>query len=164
MSTINLSLGDIYALEVELSGARNPETGEVQIKGLLAQKLSLVTKFKLKEIKNIIAPYKNNVDELRQELIKKLGEEDKETGSIVLPKEIQKLDKKGKAIIGGNNKPVLEINPKYIEFNQEMEKLLAQTKEINFPELKLEDFDVETDENYEVFYTLFTPAKDAPAA
>lgn len=162
MSTINLSLGDIYALEVEITGAKNPQTGEEQFKGLLSHKLSLVTKFKLKEVRDAIAPHKKNVDELREELIKKLGEEDKETGSISLPTVVDKKDAKGKVVLDAAKKPVKELNPKFVEFNQEMEKLLSQTKDISLPALKIEDFDVETDESYEVFYKLFeskTPAK-----
>jgi len=163
MSTINLSLGDIYALEVEISGAKNPQTGEEQIKGLLSHKLSLVTKFKLKEIRDSIAPHKKNVDELREELIKKLGTEDKKAGSISLPTFIDKVDAKGKVVLGEDKAPIKELNPKFVEFNQEMEKLLSQTKDISIPALKIEDFDVETDESYEIFYKLFTPVKEASA-
>lgn len=164
MPQITLSLGDIYALEVEIAGAKNPQTGEVQFKGLLNQELSLVTKFKLSEIKDRVSTHKKNVDTLREELIKKLGEEDKKSGGITLPTFIDKLDKKGKPVKNKEDQTEKEVNPNFIEFNKEMEKLLAETKEIKLPLLKIEDFDIKTDETYEVFFKALGLALNAETA
>jgi hypothetical protein len=55
---VKLALGEILDLDIELSGFVNPETGEKVLNGLLSQKLSLITKFKLSELRDLIAPLK----------------------------------------------------------------------------------------------------------
>lgn len=154
---IKLSLSDIYSLEIEISGASNPENGNLMIKGLMNQKLSLVTKFKLSEIKEVVSVHKKNVDSLREELIKKLGDETKDGGFSLSPM-IVKLDKKGKEVKDEKGNPTMEINPKFLEFNSEMEKLLKEEREISIPDLSIEDFNIETDEVYTVFFKLLTPS------
>jgi hypothetical protein len=137
---VKLTLSDILGLDIELSGFVNQESGEQMIKGLLAQDLSLVTKFKLSELRDTIAPHKKNIEDLKNEIIKSKGEE--KDGAVSIP--IMKDDK---------------FNPVFLEFQQEYNTLLAEEKEIEVPNLKIEDFNISTIENYYVFFKLLKEAK-----
>jgi hypothetical protein len=154
MSKITLSLEEIYTLDVEIGGAKNPQTGEQEFTGLLNQELSLVTKFKLSDTKDRIGSHKKNVDTLREELIKKLGKEDKESGQINLPMVINKLDAKGKLVKDEEGKLIKEMNPNFIEFNNKFNELLSETVEVDLPDFKIQEFDIKTSEKYDVFFKL----------
>ena len=75
MEKISLKLHEFLTLEAELFGVKNQQTGEVTSKGLLNEKLSLVSKFWLNELGKKVASEKESVEKLREELIKKLGTE-----------------------------------------------------------------------------------------
>lgn len=137
-----LTLSEIYALEAELNGLSNTQTGEVLIKGLLNQPLSIKTKYWLTRLRDTVSSEKKSIDDLRNELIKKYGEEDKE-GNFSIP---MFLDKDSK-----------ERNPKFEEFNKELEELLNTEKELEHAIFGIELFDsLETEENYGVFFKLIS--------
>lgn len=149
MSSIKLKLHEYYSLDVEINGFINPQTNEVIRKGLLNEKLNLVNKYWLTELSKTVSLEKASIEELKTELVKKYGSED-ESGNISLviytPEE---KDKEGNVV-----KPV-EINPKYIKFEEEFNTLLNEEKELVYHEFKLEDFkNIETTDNYNVFYKL----------
>lgn len=158
MNKTTLTLGEIYALETELAGAVNQKTGEKTVKGLLGQEVSLLQKYWLTDLVEDLAKHKKNVDKIRNELITKFGEEG-EKGSISIPLSIDKLDDDGNVVNGEDGNPVKVINPKFQEFNAELEKLFAETREIEHYPFKIEDFDIKTDESYGVFFKLLKPAK-----
>lgn len=139
---IKLKLGEIYGLSSEISGFTNSQTGEKLSKGLLGQQLSLVTKFKVSELRDLLTSHVKNIDTLREELIKKLGTVDETTGQISLSYTIKE---------GEDN---VIVNPKFVEFNRSLEELLKQEKELEVPEFKIEEFDIKTEENYDVFFKL----------
>jgi hypothetical protein len=132
---VKLTLGEILNLDIELSGYVNPETNEQVLSGLLSQKLSLVTKFKLTELRDLIAPLKKNVDDLKNDIIKSKGEE--KDGSVSIPIMIDD-----------------EVNPVFIEFQEEYGKLLSEEKELEISELKIEDFDIITNESYNTLFKI----------
>lgn len=138
---VKLTLGEIYGLASEISGLTNTQTGEKLSKGLLGQELSLVTKFKVSELKALLTPHIKNLDSLREELVKSLGTLDEATGQISIPYSIKQEDDD-------------IINPKLIEFNKEFETLLKEEKELEVPEFKIEEFDIKTEENYDIFFKL----------
>lgn len=137
---VKLTLSDILSLDIELSGFVNPETKETVFKGLLAQDLSLVTKFKLSELRDTIAPHKKNVEDLKNEIIKSKGEE--KDGAVSIP--IMKDDK---------------LNPLFIEFQEEYNKLLAEEKKIEVPNFNINDFNITTTESYDVFFKILKDSK-----
>lgn len=139
---LKLTLDEVYQLSLEISGITNTQTGEKISKGLLNQELNLVTKFRLSELRDILVPYVKNIDTLREELIKKLGTIDEATGSMSLSYTIKE---------GDDN---VIVNPKYIEYDNSMSALLKEEVEIEVPEFKIEDFDIKTDESYNVFFKL----------
>ena len=163
MNKTTLTLGEIYALEAELAGQVNQQTGEKLVKGLLAQQISLLQKYWLTDLVEDLAKHKKNVDSIRTELIQKHGEPT-ENGSVSISLSIDKLDEEGNPVLNEEGTPVKVINPKFQEFNDEMEKLFAETREIEHYPFKIEDFDFKTDETYAVFFKLMKPKKEAEQA
>jgi hypothetical protein len=160
MNKTTLTLGEIYALESEVSGSVNQQTGEKTLKGLLSQQISLLQKYWLTDLAEDLAKHKKNVDNLRNELIQKHGEPVQDGGISILVS-IDKLDEEGTPVLNEEGKPVKVLNPKFQEFNNEMEKLFAETNEIEHYPFKIEDFDFKTDESYSVFFKLMKPKKEA---
>jgi hypothetical protein len=146
MKAQSLKLFELLNLEAELAGATNPQTGEKILEGLLNQKLPVVTKYHLNILLSNLSAEKKTIDSLRDELIKKHGKED-ENGNIGISMVIEtgELNDKGE--------PIKDINPAYIEFNDEYGELLNQEKEINLPQIKLSDLDkIETKDNYVLIF------------
>lgn len=146
MKTQSFKLFELLNLEAELAGATNNQTGEKIIEGLLNQKLPVVTKYHLNILLSNLSAEKKTIDALRDELIKKYGTEDKD-GNIGISMVIEtgELNDKGE--------PIKDINPAYIEFNDEYGELLNQEKEISIPTIKLSDLDkIETKDNYVLIF------------
>ena len=160
MNKTTLTLGEIYTLESELAGAVNQQTGEKTLKGLLSQSISLLQKYWLTDLAEDLAKHKKNVDAIRNDLIKKHGEP-VENGGLSISVSINKLDEEGNSVLNEDGTPVKVLNPKFQEFNDEMEKLFAETREIEHYPFKIEDFDFKTDETYAVFFKLLKPKKEA---
>ena len=140
MKKTKLTLGEVIALESEISGLTNQQTGEVVLKGLLGEKINLVIKYHLSKLVNSFAADKKILEGLRDELIKKYGEETDNGGIIV----VQHLDE-AKTI----------INPKFVQFAQEYETLLSEQKEIEHSVITLEDIkDINSEGRYSVFFKL----------
>jgi hypothetical protein len=133
---VKLTLGDILGIQTELKGLINQETGEKIFSGLLSQDLSLVTKFKLSDLSDELSPIVANVDKLREELIKEKGTE--VNGAISIERFINDT----------------EINPVFIEFQEEYNKLLSEQKEIDVYEFSINEFDIKTSERYDSFFKL----------
>jgi hypothetical protein len=139
MKKTKLSLGEIIGLESEINGLSNQQTGEVLLKGLLSENINLVIKYRLSKLADSIAADKKVVEGLREELIKKHGEE-KDGAIFVSPF----LDE-AKTI----------ANPKWVLFANEYNTLLAEQKEIEHPVITLEDIkDVKSEGRYDVFLKL----------
>lgn len=140
MKKTKLTLGEVIALESEISGLTNQQTGEVVLKGLLGEKINLVIKYHLSKLVDSFAADKKILEGLRDELIKKYGEETDNGGIIVT----QHLDE-AKTI----------INPKFVQFAQEYETLLSEQKEIEHSVITLEDIkDINSEGCYSVFFKL----------
>ena len=148
MEKITLKVYEFYNLEAELNGVTNQQTGEKVSSGLLAEKLKLTTKYWLTELSKKVAAEKAIVETLKEELIKKHGEAD-EQGGISIPMYINITTNEEGQVVSR------EVNPKYIEFQNEFNTLLNEDKDIEHHAFKLEDFEsVESDANYQVFFKL----------
>jgi hypothetical protein len=146
MEKISLKLHEFLTLETELFGVKNQQTGEVTSKGLLNEKLSLVSKFWLNELGKKVATEKESVEKLREELIKKLGTE--EEGQIFIKMYDEVKDEEGNVISRS-------LTSNFIEFNQEYEKLLSEEKELEYRAFDLSELaNVETEGNLNVFFKL----------
>jgi hypothetical protein len=146
MEKISLKLHEFLTLEAELFGVKNQQTGEVTSKGLLNEKLSLVSKFWLNELGKKVASEKESVEKLREELIKKLGTE--EEGQVFIKMYDELKDEEGNIVSRS-------LTSNFIEFNQEYEKLLSEEKELEYRPFDLSELaNVETEGNLNVFFKL----------
>ena len=148
MEKSSLKLHEYYTLEAELNGLTNQQSGEVISKGLLNEKLKLTTKYWISDLAKKATAEKIAVEAVKEELIKKHGETD-DTGNISIPMYINIVtDEEGETVSR-------EVNPKFVEFQNEFNTLLQEEKEIEHNAFKLEEFEnVESDGNYQVFFKL----------
>ena len=138
MQTTKLTLQEIYGLESELFGLTN-QSGEVLMKGMLSQNLSLKNRYWLSRLGESIQAEKKAVDTLRDQLIKELGEVD-ENGNYSLQPMVDE-----------------KVNPNFVKFQEELTALLKEEKEITHAVFTLEQFEsLETSEHYPVFMKLLT--------
>jgi len=150
MQNTTLQLGQILQLETEVNGVVNTQPGETISKGLLKEVLKFKTKYWLMQLSDDLVAEKKKIEAVRDQLVKELGEED-ETGAISLPVFINEIqDEDGKVVSR-------EVNPKFLDFQEKFNELLAETKELTHGKFLLEDFElVESAEVYPVFFKLIS--------
>jgi hypothetical protein len=140
MEKIKLSLNEALSLEFELNGEVNPQTKEVIFNGLLAEKMSLKTKYWLTKLSDKLLSEKKTILGLRDGLIKKYGKE-KEDGSVEVK---PYLDDEGK-----------ELNPEFTKFSEEMNELLLEEKEFDYNPIPLDDLaEISTEGRYNLIFKL----------
>lgn len=148
MNKIKLKLHEYYTLEAELNGVVNQRTGEVVLRGLLSEKIKLATKYWVNDLAKKVLAEKVEIEKLKEELIKKHGEQD-ESGGVSIPVYINIVKNEEGEITSK------EINPKYVEFENNFNALLQEEKEIEYKPFKLEEFDsVESESVYNTFFKL----------
>ena len=146
MEKISLKLHEILTLDAELNGAKNQQTGEVTIKGLANEKLSLVVKYHMNELSKKVAAEKQSVETLREELIKKLGTE--EDGQVFIKMYDEEKDEEGNVVSRS-------LTENFLEFNKEYDTLLNEIKELEYRPFELSELaSIETEANYDVFFKL----------
>ena len=158
MTKTKLKLADVLNLEAEINGFTNPQTNEKIINGLLNEKLSLVAKYWLNDLSKKANEIKVDVDKLRDELIKKYGEDDG-TGNVGIVYSVDAFNEDGTPMTqlneAGESVQLKRVNPKFIEFQSEYETLLQEEREVEHYEFTLAQFEsVETADNIKVFFTL----------
>ena len=148
MEKISLKLSEFYQLDAELNGVVNQSTGEKLTNGLLSEKVKLTTKYWLSDLAKKVAAEKEAVEKIKNELIQKHGEADT-NGNISIPFYAnEQVDEEGNVISR-------EVNPKFIEFQNEFNALLGEERELEHKGFKLEELEsVESDDNYPVFFKL----------
>jgi hypothetical protein len=148
MEKVKLSLKDALQLESELNGLVNQQTGEIIYDGFLKQNLSIIKKYELKETVDFLQNERKKVNELKDELIKKHGEDDGKGGLMVRTFD-EVVDDKGLVISR-------KFNEKYLEFDKEYAELLKKEIEFDFPEVTKEDLirAGETQDDYIVLFKL----------
>jgi len=151
MEKVTLKLHEFYQLEAELNGVVNNQTGEVLSKGLLSEKIKLSTKYWLTELGKKVAAEKEAVEKLKEDLIRKHGTED-DKGGIAIPMYINIVTNEQGEVTSR------DVNPKFVEFQNEFNTLLQEEKELEHKEFKLADFDnVESEGVYVTFFKLVKP-------
>jgi hypothetical protein len=148
MEKITLKLGDVLQLESEINGYTDPQTGEQVFEGFSKQNLSIILKYELSDFSTELKGERSKVETLRDELIKKYGEEDGNGGILVKMYNEVKDDE--------GNVTGKVINPQYIEFDNEYGVLLNQEIEIEYPEITKEDLKDagKTKDKYQVLFKL----------
>ena len=147
MNKATLTLGEIKQLNDEINGHINTETGKVFYEGFLNQKIPIMLKYDLIDLSEFLIKESTKVDKFKDELILKYGEHDEK--GVKLDMWLIEKDEEGKIISK-------VINPKYIEFDEEMGKLMLIEKEIEFPDITKDDLKNigETKDNYQVLFKL----------
>ena len=148
MEKITLKLSEFYQLAAELEGVTNQQTGEKLANGLLNEKVKLTTKYWLTDLSKKVSAEKEAVEKVKNELIQKHGEADA-SGNISIPLYVnEQTDEEGNVISR-------EINPKFVEFQNEFNSLLAEERDLEHKGFKLEELEsVESADNYPVFFKL----------
>jgi hypothetical protein len=148
MEKITLKLGDVLQLESEINGYIEPQTGEQVFEGFSKQNLSIILKYELSDFSTELKGERTKVETLRDELIKKYGEEDGNGGVLVKMYNEVKDDE--------GNVTGKVVNPQYIEFDNEYGVLLNQEIEIEYPEITKEDLKDagKTKDKYQVLFKL----------
>jgi len=155
MEKISLKLFEFYNLDSELNGVVNQQTGEKVSEGLLSEKLKLTTKYWLTELSKKVLAEKTSVESLKEDLIKKHGEED-ENGNIGIQMYIDVVKDENGNIVEG--KP----NPKFIEFQNDFNTLLQEEKELEYKPVNLSELEsIESDGNYPTFFKLVVADEQA---
>jgi hypothetical protein len=131
MEKITLKLGEILQLESEINGFVDPQTGNQLFEGFTKQNLPIILKYELSDLSKELKAERTKVEELRDELIKKYGEDDGK-GGIMVKMYSEVKDEEGNVISS-------PINPKYIDFDKDYGSLLNQDKEIEVPEITKDD-------------------------
>lgn len=148
MEKVSLKLFEFYNLEAELNGVVNQQTGEAVTKGLLNEKIKLTTKYWLTDLAKKVGEEKQSVEKLKEELIKKHGETS-EDGAVSIPMYINIVTNEEGEVTSR------EVNPKFVEFQNDFNKLLQEERELEHKAFSLEDFEsVESDGNYSTFFKL----------
>lgn len=139
MEKIKLSLAELLTLEAELNGYVNPQSGEQILSGFLKEKLNLATKYWLTKLSDKLISKKKTIEVLRDELIKKFGEE--KDGNIGIETFLDEEKTK--------------VNPKFIEFQDEWAKLLSEEEEIEYNPLTVADLEkIDSEGNYNLVFKL----------
>lgn len=148
MEKISLKLGEILQLESEINGFTNQETGEQVYKGFIKQNLSIILKYELTELSEVLTNERKKIDGLREELIKKYGEDDGK-GGIFVKMFNEVLDDEG-------NVTSRTFNDNYLKFDEEYSGLLNNEKEIEHPEITKDDLKEagKSNDNYKILFKL----------
>lgn len=138
MEKITLKLHEVYELNLELKGNINQQTGEVIRKGILDEKISISVKYWLDKLSSKLKKEIDVVEKLKEEIIKKLGILD-EQGNYSIPLRInEKFDDKGESLS-------YDVNPSFLEYQSEFEKLINQEVDIEFYPINIEDINVQSE-------------------
>jgi hypothetical protein len=148
MEKITLKLGDVLQLESEINGYTDPQNGEQVFEGFSKQNLSIILKYELSDFSTELKGERSKVENLRDELIKKYGEDDGNGGILVKMYNEVKDDE--------GNVTGKVVNPQYLEFDKEYGVLLNQEIEIEYPEITKEDLKDagKTKDKYQVLFRL----------
>jgi hypothetical protein len=148
MLKIKLKLGEILQLESEINGLVNQESGKIIYEGFLKQNLSIILKYGLNELSELLKNERKKVEVLRDELIKKYGEENNE-GSIFVKMYNEIEDEEGN-VVGK------KFNEKYLKFEEEYSVFLNVEKEIEYPEITKEDLkdSGKSNDDYRILFKL----------
>jgi len=148
MEKSKFKLGDVLQLESEINGFVNPESGERVYEGFLKQNLSIILKYELTELSEVLTKERKKVEGLRDELIKKHGETD-DKGGIMVKMFNEERDEEGNVLSRS-------INPKYVDFDKEYAELLNTEIDVEYPEITKEDLKEagKSKDKYQVLFRL----------
>jgi uncharacterized protein (UPF0216 family) len=102
----------------------------------------------LNDLVKKVTTEKEACETLKQELIKKHGEAD-EQGNVSIPMYINVVTNEEGVVVSR------EVNPKFVEFQNEFNSVLSEDKELEHKGFTLEEFEnVESEGKYDTFFKL----------
>lgn len=138
MQKLTLTLGELLSLEVELNGYTAP-SGDRIISGFLEEKMNLATKYWMTRLSDKLVSEKKLIEVLRNKLVTEYGEE--KEGVI----EVKTYLDEASTI----------INPKFLSFQEEFSKLMAEEQEIEYNPLSVSDLGkIDSKNNYNILFKL----------
>ena len=127
-------LAEILELSQELNG-------NAKLQGILSLSMTMLTKFRLSKLNNELAKEVETYQKINDELIKKYGEE--RDGNYLIPN-----------YLGDSETSEKKQNPNILKYLEELNPILLEEKEIEFNEVKIEDFqDVKIEGYYPIFFS-----------
>ena len=139
LEKITMPLADLTVLEAELNGFSHPETGEVLVKGFINEKINLGVKYRLSDLSDFLLNEKKKLEGIRNDLIKKYGEE--KNGNIGIETFLDEAK--------------TQVNPKFIEFQNEYNELLSLDKEVSYFPIPVSELDkIDSEANYKLIFKL----------
>jgi len=150
MEKIKLKLSEVYGLNAELKGIINQQTGEIIQKGILDENLSIKTKYSLSKVSTQLVKEIESVEKLREEIIKKYGDVDKDNKYFIPQRINEVIDEETKQVVS------FDINPKFIQFQTEFESLLQEEVEIDYTPILLDQIDIKSEINPSILFKLIT--------
>ena len=148
MEKVKLKLYELLALDVELNGFTDQQTGKLLVEGILSKELKLIVKYWLSDLSDKVLKEKEKVTRLREDLIKKHGTAD-ETGSISIPMYLNQVFDESNKLVSAN------INPVYDAFQKDYQALLEESIDIEYKSINLSDVeDIKTKDVPKVFFKL----------
>jgi hypothetical protein len=134
MQKVSLKIYEILALDVDLNGFTDPQTGKLVSEGILSKDLKLTVKYWLSDLADKVSKEKEKIAKLREDIIKKFGTQD-EKGGVFIPMYInQVLDEEGKVVSA-------DINPAYDNFQKEYQLLLEERVDLECKEFTLSELE-----------------------
>jgi len=153
MKKTKLKLKDAFELLAELEGFSNQE--KVLIKGLLNEEIPLKRKYWIDRLTKKLQSHKKSFEGQRTKGIEKYGIKNK-NGEFYIPFEV---DVKGKKDKEGN--PIKKRNPKFKQFQEEVDQALEVEIEIEHAEFFYSDIaEIKSNSNYSHFYDLLEEVKE----
>ena len=148
MEKQKFNLKEVIQLEGEINGVVNNETNEIILEGFINQNLSIILKYELSEFSDFLKNEKKKVENLRNDLIKKYGKEEKD-GTVIVEMFNEKTDENGNVISK-------EFSESYLNFEKDYGTLLNQVIEIEYPTITKEDLKNagKTKDNYTILFKL----------
>jgi len=121
---MTLTNGEIFAVREPLSK-------------LMQEKLHVRVAYNLAKLTSVLQGQLKIIEEVRNGIIKKYGKPNPENPQqISVPTIIEKLDKGGK-VVKEDGKPVMEANPNFGKFLDEINELMAKEEIIDFGKIEV---------------------------
>jgi hypothetical protein len=148
MEKAKLKLYEILALDAELNGFTDQQTGRMIVEGILSKEMKLSLKYWLSDLSDKIVKEKEKVGKLREDLIKKHGTAD-DSGGISIPMYINQVFDENNKMVSADNNPVYEA------FQKEYQDLLEEDVNIEYKAINLSEVqDIKTKDIPKVFFKL----------
>ena len=127
-------LAEVLQLQQEL-------VGNEQVQGVLGLSMTMLAKFRLGKLVGELSKEEEAYQKIKEELIKKYGEE--KDGSFVIMNFVED-SKTGERT----------VNPKLEKYMEEINPILQEEKELEIPEIRIGDFqDIKVEGYYPVFFS-----------